>query len=186
MFRQLVRTWKTMDLPWRSQKLAGTDLIGNMYFEGPPLRAGTDRTRRIIEYFDGRTEYSEYDPTLIPPQWSAWLRHSRIDAPTLEELAAFERQRLETQRRAAEIDRAWAERKLQIEQEKRANISAEQTPQELKRPSAAPSSSSSSHTQQPPPPPPSSSSPSPGQQAPQGQGDTFAPGSWKPSAKRRS
>ncbi|TPX67055.1 hypothetical protein SpCBS45565_g04027 [Spizellomyces sp. 'palustris'] len=95
-----------------------------MYFEGPPMRAGTDRTRRTIEYFDGRTEFYDYDPELIPMQWQSWLRHSRDEPPTLAELREAEAQRLLTIQRAAELDRKWEERKLELERQRTAALPA--------------------------------------------------------------
>ncbi|KAJ3155947.1 hypothetical protein HDU89_005510 [Geranomyces variabilis] len=96
-----------------------------MYFEGPPLRAGTDRTRRTIEYYDGRTEFYDYDPNAIPPQWASWLRHCRDDAPSVAELQRAEQQRVVTVQRARELDRRWEERKAEIEREKMASLPSE-------------------------------------------------------------
>ncbi|KAJ3165657.1 hypothetical protein HDU88_003850 [Geranomyces variabilis] len=96
-----------------------------MYFEGPPQRAGTDRTRRTIEYYDGRTEFYDYDPNAIPPQWASWLRHCRDDAPSVAELQRAEQQRVVTVQRARELDRRWEERKVEIEREKMASLPSE-------------------------------------------------------------
>ncbi|KAJ3158155.1 hypothetical protein HDU86_003107 [Geranomyces michiganensis] len=118
MFRRAINALKASNLPWRSHKLAGRDLDGNMYFEGPPQRAGTDRTRRTVEYFDGRTEFYQYDPDAIPPQWQSWLRHCRDDPPAVEELQQADARRAVTVARARELDRKWEERKKEIEAEK--------------------------------------------------------------------
>ncbi|KAI8819371.1 uncharacterized protein EV422DRAFT_534489 [Fimicolochytrium jonesii] len=162
MLGRLTASLKAINWPWRSHKLVGRDLLGNMYFEGPPMRAGTDRTRRIIEYFDGRTEYYKYEPELIPAQWQAWLRHTRNAPPSIEELQQAEAQRLLTIQRARELDAKWEQRKIEIEQEKLASLPAG-------RPSPA----------SPVPPPTAPST------APVGQGETFEPGAWNPGAKWR-
>ncbi|KAI8916106.1 hypothetical protein EDD86DRAFT_174618, partial [Gorgonomyces haynaldii] len=82
MLRNLSNQWKMLRLPWRSTQFRGRDLEGNMYFETP--RPGM-RPRRHIEYLDGNP-YNEYHPNSIPVQWMAWLRHTREDAPPLDEL----------------------------------------------------------------------------------------------------
>ncbi|TPX56915.1 hypothetical protein PhCBS80983_g04203 [Powellomyces hirtus] len=173
MLRGLINAWKASNLPWRRHRIVGRDLTGNMYFEGPPMRAGTDRTRRTIEYCDGRDELHHYDPDRIPPQWQMWLRHTREAAPTIQELQQAEAQRLLTISRARELDRKWEERKLELERERLASLGSG-------------SAKSAEGTATPPPPPPPVAEPqAPPQTAPSGQGDTFEPGAWKPAPRRR-
>ncbi|KAJ2779184.1 hypothetical protein H4R18_004163 [Coemansia javaensis] len=75
--------WRALRLPWRRDVLAGTDLGGNMYFEQLARRAR--RPRRHVLYRKD-ISLSEYSDRTIPVQWQAWLRHTRTQAPTLEEL----------------------------------------------------------------------------------------------------
>ncbi|KAI9012929.1 hypothetical protein BC832DRAFT_270946 [Gaertneriomyces semiglobifer] len=114
VFLRLINTWRTLNLPWRSQRFVGHDPNGHMYFEGAPRADG--RARRIIQYptFSQPT-YHEYDPTDIPVQWQAWLRYVRSEPPTIEEIQRDEARRLETIRRAQEIE---AKEQLRIEAQK--------------------------------------------------------------------
>ncbi|KAJ3178337.1 hypothetical protein HDU87_003649 [Geranomyces variabilis] len=197
MFRRAINALKATNLPWRSHRLVGRDLDGNMYFEGPATRAGTDRTRRTIEYYDGRTEFYQYDPNAIPPQWQSWLRHCRDDAPSVAELQRAEQQRVLTVQRARELDRKWEERKVEIEREKMASLpsAAEQLAPQNRSPPHTPTATPSGHGDAFEPgswapaskrPPPSSAPPAQAPAtAPKGQGDTFEPGAWRPASKRR-
>ncbi|KAI8848529.1 hypothetical protein BC829DRAFT_393769, partial [Chytridium lagenaria] len=103
--RPLINRWKTLSLPWRSQKFVGYDLVGNMYFEGPAKKQGAIATRRTIEYADGRTEIWSYSGKELPIQWQAWLRHTRADPPTLEEIVEAEAQREAIITKARELNR---------------------------------------------------------------------------------
>ncbi|KAK0565448.1 hypothetical protein OC861_003746 [Tilletia horrida] len=73
----------------RARYLAGYDLNGNAFYEFPSRSGSTDprHTRRVIDWKE-KLEPSEYDQSSIPAQWVAWLRHTRRQAPSLEELQA--------------------------------------------------------------------------------------------------
>ena len=86
MFRRTLNRLKTINFPGKSNKFIGQDLQGNLYFEGPPVREGLSKSRRSIVYGDGRDAYSQYVPHSIPVQWQAWLRHTREQPPSLDEL----------------------------------------------------------------------------------------------------
>jgi NADH dehydrogenase [ubiquinone] 1 alpha subcomplex assembly factor 2 len=64
---------------WKNLK--GYDLEGNAFFEDPT--AQTALPKRFVEYKIQR-HLSEYRFESIAPQWSAWLRHTRPNAPTLD------------------------------------------------------------------------------------------------------
>ncbi|WWC63652.1 uncharacterized protein I303_106257 [Kwoniella dejecticola CBS 10117] len=70
---------------FRPKGLIGYDLQGNKYFEIPNPAGG--RMKRFVQYKKNRdlAEYSRSE--LKPPvQWRAWLSHTRVEPPTLEEL----------------------------------------------------------------------------------------------------
>ncbi|XP_065203674.1 NADH dehydrogenase [ubiquinone] 1 alpha subcomplex assembly factor 2 [Planococcus citri] len=59
----------------------GEDYLGNKYYELPPdPRGGRSRSSRWFE-----SESGDLDQQL-PPEWTAWLRRRREDAPTDEEI----------------------------------------------------------------------------------------------------
>lgn len=63
-------TWGTM-VGLRGKKRAGTDALGNVYYEGGRDTAGNPR-RWVI--YDGSNDASR-----VPPEWFSWLHH-QIDA----------------------------------------------------------------------------------------------------------
>ncbi|KAJ2610537.1 hypothetical protein H4S08_003570 [Coemansia sp. RSA 1365] len=81
--RSMYLWWKALRLPWRKDVLAGTDLDGNLYFER--LVRGVNRPRRRVLYRKNIT-VDEYSDKIIPVQWQAWMRHTRVQAPTMAEL----------------------------------------------------------------------------------------------------
>ncbi|KAJ2808103.1 hypothetical protein H4S07_003466 [Coemansia furcata] len=81
--RQAYMMWKALRLPWRRDVLAGVDLDGNLYFERSAPSA--QRTRRHVLYKKNIT-VSEYNDQIIPIQWQAWMRHTRSQPPTIQEL----------------------------------------------------------------------------------------------------
>ncbi|KAF8305242.1 hypothetical protein DL93DRAFT_361900 [Clavulina sp. PMI_390] len=65
----------------------GRDLEGNKFFEYPPPQPGSSRTKRQVKYVVGADAYS-YATGLrrLPAQWTAWLSHTRMHPPTIQEL----------------------------------------------------------------------------------------------------
>jgi NADH:ubiquinone oxidoreductase subunit len=86
MIRKLINRLRTLNTPWSNKLFVGHDLQGNMYFEEPMIKRGINFPRRSVIYQDGRNHLSQYDPDSIPVQWQAWMRHTRLDPPTLQEL----------------------------------------------------------------------------------------------------
>ncbi|APA15581.1 hypothetical protein SS1G_13545 [Sclerotinia sclerotiorum 1980 UF-70] len=73
--------WKSLRLPWRKRFFVGLDLQNNSFWEfRDAINAG--RMRRIVQA-PSSTQYSD---VRISPQWHQWLRHTRADAPSMEEL----------------------------------------------------------------------------------------------------
>eukprot|EP00474_Spongospora_subterranea_P010786 CRZ11244.1 hypothetical protein [Spongospora subterranea] len=65
------------------RKLVGNDKLGNQYFVEPGYGG---YQKRCVDYA-GRLP----DPRTIPWQWARWLRGQRSDAPTADEMAAYEK-----------------------------------------------------------------------------------------------
>ncbi|KAI9328518.1 hypothetical protein BDR26DRAFT_873814, partial [Obelidium mucronatum] len=106
------RLWRSLPLPWRQNKLVGSDPTkAFLFFEGPPVHAGSvARSRRSV-----RDD--------IPVQWMAWLRHTRADPPSNEEILAADAQRLQTQTLARSIEEKDGQMRIK-EQEDLAKLTA--------------------------------------------------------------
>ncbi|TGO53274.1 hypothetical protein BOTNAR_0299g00050 [Botryotinia narcissicola] len=89
--------WKALRLPWRkrffvarhsspalheaNQRTPGLDLQNNSFWEfRDAITAG--RMRRIVQ----TPSSIQYSDVKISPQWHQWLRHTREDPPSIEEL----------------------------------------------------------------------------------------------------
>ncbi|KAF7950423.1 hypothetical protein EAE96_007708 [Botrytis aclada] len=73
--------WKALRLPWRKRFFVGLDLQNNSFWEfRDAITAG--RMRRIVQ----TPSSIQYSDVKISPQWHQWLRHTREDAPSIEEL----------------------------------------------------------------------------------------------------
>ncbi|UKZ59343.1 uncharacterized protein TrAtP1_000656 [Trichoderma atroviride] len=105
-FAQAWYKWKALRLPWRKRFLIGFDLQGNTFWEFRLTRGAQDspeRWRRIVSY----PRSTHYSQVKVSPQWHQWLRHTRREAPTMDEqraeLVRQERMKL----LAAEADARW-------------------------------------------------------------------------------
>ncbi|KAI9645197.1 hypothetical protein NHQ30_005931 [Ciborinia camelliae] len=73
--------WKALRLPWRKRFFIGLDLQNNTFWEfRDAITSG--RMRRIMQ----TPPTTQYSDVKISPQWHQWLRHTRADAPSIEEL----------------------------------------------------------------------------------------------------
>ena len=97
MIKALINLVKTN--PFSNRKFVGKDLNGNMYYEEASQRRG----RRTIEYFDGRNHVSQYETNDIPVEWQSWLRHTRVDFPSLEELKGNQHEKEAMKERIKEL-----------------------------------------------------------------------------------
>eukprot|EP00252_Welwitschia_mirabilis_P017094 TRINITY_DN37986_c0_g1_i1.p1 TRINITY_DN37986_c0_g1~~TRINITY_DN37986_c0_g1_i1.p1 ORF type:complete len:176 (+),score=36.26 TRINITY_DN37986_c0_g1_i1:165-692(+) len=88
----------------RPRSNVGVDKFGNRYFVRTETRDGELKERRWVEY------KNEEDPTALPVEWVSWLTGRRKEAPTLEESLE-----LEARRERVRINAAM----LQKEEEKR-------------------------------------------------------------------
>ncbi|CAO3649236.1 unnamed protein product [Cunninghamella echinulata] len=104
-------------------------------------------------------DYAVYNQNLLPVQWQAWLRHTRFEAPTVQELLKEQYRRQIVQERAKKLDQEWQQRKIELQKQKDEMAKLEQnsqSQQDIDTPSTEP----------------------------KGQGDTFQPGEWKPVNRR--
>ncbi|KAL1919041.1 uncharacterized protein VTP21DRAFT_2422 [Calcarisporiella thermophila] len=176
LLQRLSLAWKSARLPWRKRVLIGTDLEGNLYWEAPNTRNPTSRyLQRFVEFKQQGSDLSDYAEREIPVQWLAWLRHTRHDPPTIQEIIEADKRREQIIARAKELDRKWEERKAELQQQELLRIEAQKAKEK-------PFEEEKEKQQQPKkkiePEPLFSPHPT-------GQGDTFEPGAWQPSSRQR-
>ncbi|CAK3761950.1 NADH-ubiquinone oxidoreductase assembly factor N7BML [Lecanosticta acicola] len=94
--------WKSLKLPWRNQFLVGNDLAGNSFWEFKDA-LNANRLRRIVKY-SGRVHYGDVK---ISPQWHQWLRHTREEAPSIQEQQYEISRQAMMKQLAAEADERW-------------------------------------------------------------------------------
>ncbi|KAJ3555240.1 hypothetical protein NM688_g2687 [Phlebia brevispora] len=120
----LQRLWQRIRNP---TGLVGRDLEGNRYFEHPNPHTSSGRTKRMVKYRKGfdmwtyvagerqlpgarivLSGFAEHLLMLIARlnivQWTAWLTHTRVQPPTLEELQADLARQMRVRMNAAMIE----------------------------------------------------------------------------------
>lgn len=107
--RNLWFRWKALRLPWRRRFLVGRDLVGNTYWE--MKSSGGGRMRRMAEGH-GKMHHSDVQ---ISPQWHQWLRHTRFDAPTIEEQQMDVTRQIQLKQNARLADQRWENKRQYIE-----------------------------------------------------------------------
>ncbi|CAG8571117.1 3178_t:CDS:1 [Paraglomus brasilianum] len=100
--------WRSLRLPWRTRVYVGSDLSGNTYYES--LTRFHDRTRRTVDLNRPIpvAEYREHD---LPVQWQSWLKHTRFDPPTLQELEEDERRKRVMKEKVKLLESQYADEK---------------------------------------------------------------------------
>ncbi|RIB02919.1 hypothetical protein C2G38_829970 [Gigaspora rosea] len=96
--------WKQARLPWRQRVLVGSDLYGNEYYESNRFING--RKKRTVEMKE-KKPLGEYNSDSLPVQWQSWLRHTRHEPPTAEEIIMANRRRELIIQRAKVLDKDW-------------------------------------------------------------------------------
>lgn len=111
--RQLWLKWKMLRLPWRRQFLAGQDLHGLTYWE---FRGQGDNSHRMRRMVKGPRNLHHADvPSFVSPLWHQWLRHTRFDAPSMEEQQMDVTRQIQLKHNARLADERWASKKRYIE-----------------------------------------------------------------------
>ncbi|KAG0222740.1 hypothetical protein BGW41_005865 [Actinomortierella wolfii] len=103
--------------PGQGRRLVGKDAAGNLYFERPDPNGGWN-PRRTVELADPSLQYANYDEANLAVQWQAWLRNTRRDPPTIEEIQRDEARKQLTITRAKILEQEWEERKAELKLQK--------------------------------------------------------------------
>lgn len=111
------------DIPFRKRFFVGYDLHGNTYWEFSP-DGNMQRLRRKMEPYQEYVFQADYFST-VPPQWLQWLRRTRPQPPTLDELLAdkFRQENLKSLSRQA--DEKWQQEKLIQQREQDLKLQSE-------------------------------------------------------------
>ncbi|KAF9199105.1 hypothetical protein BGZ49_010818 [Haplosporangium sp. Z 27] len=70
--------------------------------------------RRTVELADPQLSEANYDDANIAVQWQSWLRNTRKDPPTPQEIQRDETRKQLTIARAKVLDQAWQDRKAEL------------------------------------------------------------------------
>ncbi|RIA84873.1 hypothetical protein C1645_783259 [Glomus cerebriforme] len=108
LFSRFTTAWKHMRFPWRTRVYVGSDNLGNEYYESTKKING--RTKRMVE-LKGKKDLIDYIGYEIPVQWESWLKHTRYDSPTIEEIISANKRRDLIIERAKKLDQEYEERK---------------------------------------------------------------------------
>jgi len=82
--------------------MVGADLSGNTFWEFKDA-LNANRLRRIVQY----SNEAHYADVKISPQWHQWLRHTRPEAPTIQEQRSEVIRQVQMRQLAAEADARW-------------------------------------------------------------------------------
>jgi NADH dehydrogenase [ubiquinone] 1 alpha subcomplex assembly factor 2 len=96
-----------------SLRNAGQDLQGNTFWEFKD-KLNAQRLRRIVRY----PRSTHYADVKIPPQWHQWLKHTRYEAPTIEEQQADLVRQGQLKYLAQLADERWANKPSYIDKPK--------------------------------------------------------------------
>lgn len=91
----------------------GQDLQGNTFWEFKD-KLNAQRLRRIVRY-PRSTHYADIQ---ISPQWHQWLKHTRYEAPTIEEQQADLERQAQLKYLAEAADERWASKPSLLERPK--------------------------------------------------------------------
>lgn len=114
---------KRRDIPFRRKFFVGYDLHGNTYWEFT-IDGNMQRLRRKLEPYDVQLFKADYFET-VPPQWLQWLRRTRYEAPTLQELINDQLRQQRIKILAQQADQKWYIEKERLEQEQQMKLDAE-------------------------------------------------------------
>lgn len=111
------------DIPFRKKFFVGYDLSGNTYWEFT-IDGNMGRLRRKLEPFQQSIFKVDHFET-VPPQWHQWLRRTRHDAPSLQELIDDQMRQQKMKILAQHADQKWQNEKLRLENESRMKLQSE-------------------------------------------------------------
>ncbi|KAI5957755.1 hypothetical protein KGF57_003021 [Candida theae] len=123
-WKRLLHKWQARrDIPFRRKFFVGYDLYGNTYWEFT-IDGNLTRLRRKLEPFREEVFKVDYFKT-IPPQWLQWLRRTRLDAPSLDELVSDQMRQQRLKILARQADEKWQLEKLRLEEENQVKLQQE-------------------------------------------------------------
>ncbi|CAN3375666.1 hypothetical protein DIURU_001227 [Diutina rugosa] len=123
-WQRMIHQWKARrDIPFRKKFFCGYDLHGNTYWEFT-LDGNMQRLRRKMEPWKPLLFKSDYFET-VPPQWLQWLRRTRFEAPTLEELINDQVRQQKIKVLAAHAESKWYAEKQRLEEEQKLKLQQE-------------------------------------------------------------
>ncbi|GBL51512.1 hypothetical_protein [Candidozyma auris] len=111
------------DIPFRKKFFMGYDLHGNTYWEFT-LDGNMGRLRRKLEPYQQSLFKTDHFES-VPPQWHQWLRRTRQNAPTLQELIDDQLRQQRIKILAQHADQKWQNEKMRLENENRMTLQAE-------------------------------------------------------------
>lgn len=86
------------------RETVGIDSLGNKYYRQLERQVdGGTIEKRYVKFGGG---IDNYDPLSIPPEWSAWLRKTRLDAPTTDDIQQGAQAQEQQQKQAEEAAKA--------------------------------------------------------------------------------
>ncbi|GAA5824076.1 hypothetical protein JCM11251_001511 [Rhodosporidiobolus azoricus] len=93
----------------------GSDLQGNNFFERPHPEYPDEwrKNKRYVEYREARP-LSDYDFKSIPVQWTSWLRRTRRNPPSIQELETDLARQIRLQNNVLRLEQAYREEKLRL------------------------------------------------------------------------
>ncbi|KAI9488920.1 hypothetical protein BDB00DRAFT_884691 [Zychaea mexicana] len=153
--QRLKLIYKTSRFPWKRHVMVGWDLAGNEYWEMPNPNHPAGRWKRWVQMKENDGDIAIFKENDLPVQWQAWLRHTRYEPPAKEEL-------IREQYRLAKLQQKVRQLEVEADEERAEEQEKEPLQQQQKEgPDVAEGSQ------------------------PEGQGETFVPGSWMPTSSRR-
>ncbi|KAI5805681.1 hypothetical protein EDC01DRAFT_725270 [Geopyxis carbonaria] len=103
LLTRLLRTYRSLPLPFRRKRLLGVDLANNTYWETTLPGA---RPRRSVEFATKGRDWVDYAGA-VPVQWHQWLRATRAEPPSVQELVADVRRREGVRELARRSEERW-------------------------------------------------------------------------------
>lgn len=123
-FQRLLHKFKARrDIPFRRKFFIGYDLHGNTYWEFT-VDGNMQRLRRKLEPYNTKIFKADYFST-VPPQWLLWLRRTRNNPPSLQELINDQLRQDRIKILAQQADNKWHEEKLRLENEQQLKLKLE-------------------------------------------------------------
>ncbi|KAJ3715088.1 hypothetical protein C8R42DRAFT_681614 [Lentinula raphanica] len=102
---------------WNPTGFAGRDLEGNSYYErsNPLKNAGYTRPKRSVRYRNPDDVWNYIGGSKrLPIQWSAWLAHTRLNPPSIQELQMDLMRQHRVQQNAALIEANFQQERAQL------------------------------------------------------------------------